>query len=270
MPLTSDLGGKNYTLGRGKVFFDRFAANTAVNANTRGEGERYLGNTPEFSTTSSVENLDHYDSDGGVKTKDSSVQLSLDRSGAFTCDNISVENMSLFFQGDASTLTQTAATAVVEVLNDVKQSRFYQLGVSTSTPSGVRKVTNVVVKKGVGYTTTVTQAGNYEVDEVTGRIYILPASADIPNDTDIQVTYDIQASTRDIVVSKNQSIYGAIRFVSENPVGPNRDIYLPYVKLSPDGDYQLKGDDWQVMGFQIEILKKASNIEAIYVDGRPV
>jgi len=270
MPLTSDLGGKNYILGRGKVFFDRFAANAIVTATTRGEGERYLGNTPEFSTTSSVENLDHYDSDGGVKTKDGSVQLSLDRSGAFTCDNITAENLALFFQGDASTLTQTAATGVVEVLNDVKHERFYQLGVSTSTPSGVRKVTNVVVKKGAGYTTTVTQAGNYEVDEVTGRVYILSGSTDIPNDTDIQVTYDIQASTRETVISKNQSIYGAVRFVSDNPTGPNRDIYLPYVKLSPDGDYQLKGDDWQVMGFQVEVLKKASNIEAIYVDGRPV
>lgn len=270
MPLTSDLGGKNYTLGRGKVFFDRFAANVVVTANTRGSGERYLGNTPEFSTTSSVENLDHYDSDGGVKTKDASVQLSLDRSGAFTCDNISVENLALFFQGDASTLTQTAATGVVEVLTGTKPGLFYQLGMSASTPSGVRKVANVVVKKGAGFTTTVAPSGNYEVDEVTGRIYILPGSVGIPDNTDIQVTYDIAASTREVVISKNQSIYGAIRVVTENPTGPNRDIYLPYVKLSPDGDYQLKGDDWQSMGFSVEILKKASNIEAIYVDGRPV
>lgn len=270
MPLTTDLGGKNYTLGRGRVFFDRFAANIAVTATTRGEGERYVGNTPEFSTTSSVENLDHYDSDGGVKTKDSSVQLSLDRSGAFTCDNISLENMALFFQGDASTLTQASATGVVEVLTGAKRDRFYQLGVSTSTPSGVRKVSNVVLKKGAGYSTTITPTNNYEVDEDTGRIYILPGAPDIAAATDVQATYDVAASTRDVVVSKNKSIYGAIRFVADNPVGPNRDIYLPYVKLSPDGDYQLKGDDWQQMGFTVEILKKASNIEAIYVDGRPV
>jgi len=270
MPLTSDLGGKNYILGRGRVFFDRFASNVSVTAATRGEGERYLGNTPELSTNSSTENLDHYDSDGGVKSKDGSVQLSLDRSGAFTCDNITSENLALFFQGNASTLTQTAQTAVVEVLTGAKRDRFYQLGVSTATPSGVRKVTNVVVKKGAGFTTTVAEAGNYEVDEVTGRIYVLPGSVGIPDNTDIQVTYDVQASTRSLVVSKNQSIYGALRFVSDNPVGNNNDIYMPYVKLSPDGDYQLKGDDWQVMGFTVEILKKTSNIEAIYIDGRPV
>lgn len=269
MPLTTDLGGKNYTLGRGRVFFDRFPNNVTVTATTRGEGERYFGNTPEVSTSSSAESLDHYDSDSGVKTKDDSVQLSLDRSGSFTCDNISIENLALYYQGDSSTLTQAASTGVVEVISGVKQARFYQLGFSASTPQGVRKVSNVVVKKGAGYTTTVAPAGNYEVDETTGRIYVLPGSTGIPDNTDIQVTYDIAASTREVVVSKNQSIYGSLRFVADNPKGKNFDVYMPYVKLSPDGDYSLKGDDWQSMGFTIEILKKASNIEAVYVDGRP-
>lgn len=269
MPITSDLGGKNYTLGRGRVYFDRFASNIAVTATTRGEGERYFGNTPEVSTSSSAESLDHYDSDSGVKTKDDSVQLSLDRSGAFTCDNISIENLALYYQGDASTLSQTSATGVVEVITGAKQDRFYQLGVSTATPSGVRQVSNVVVKKGAGFTATVSPSGNYEVDEVTGRVLILDGATDIPDNTDLQFTYDVAASSREVVVSKNQSIYGAIRFVADNPKGKNFDVYMPYVKLSPDGDYQLKGDDWQSMGFTIEILKKASNIEAVYVDGRP-
>ena len=269
MPVTSDLGGKNYVLGRGRVFFDRFAANVSVTATTRGEGERYIGNTPEFSTTSSSESLDHYDSDSGVKTKDGSVQLSLDRTGAFTTDNIDKENLALYFLGEASSVTASSATAVVEVLEDCKQGRFYQLGVSPTTPSGVRKVTNVVVQKGAGFSTTVTATNNYQVDEERGRIYILEGAPDIPDNTDLEFTYDIQASTRDVVISKNQSIYGSLRFVADNPVGENNDIFLPYVKLSPDGDYQLKGDDWQSIGFSVEILKKASNIEAIYVDGQP-
>ena len=52
MTITADLGGKNYTLGRGRVFFDRYPAAVAILADTKGEGERYFGNTPEFSTTS--------------------------------------------------------------------------------------------------------------------------------------------------------------------------------------------------------------------------
>lgn len=268
MALTADLGGKKYTLGRGRVFFDRFPSNAVVSALTRGDGERYLGNTPEFSTTSESEDLEHFDSDSGVRVKDDSVQLTQSRSGSFTCDNIDPDNVALYFLGSASTLTQSSATAVVETFTAAKQGRFYQLGVSESNPSGVRKIANVVVKKGAGFTTTVTQAGNYEVDEARGRIYIEVDSADI-NGVDIQVTYDVQASTRDRVVSGSSSVYGSLRFVADNPKGENMDYFFPYVKIAPDGDYALKGDEWQTMGFTFEVLKKASNVESVYIDGQP-
>lgn len=270
MPVTADLGGKNYTLGRGRVFFDRFATGVNVTAATRGSGERYLGNTPEFSTNSESEDLDHFDSDSGIRTKDDSVQLSLDRSGAFTCDNISSENIALYFLGEASTLVQASATGVIETFDaGVMQGRFYQLGVSPARPAGVRGVANVVVSKGAGFSTTVTAAGNYQVDEVRGRIYIEDNAPDIADSTPIRVTCDYLANTREQIVSKSTSIYGSIRFVADNPKGANRDFYLPYVKLAPDGDYNLKGDEWQTMGFTMEILKKASNIDALYIDGQP-
>lgn len=268
MALTADLGGKKYTLGRGRVFFDRFPSNAVVNALTRGDGERYLGNTPEFSTTSESEDLEHFDSDSGVRVKDDSVQLTQSRSGSFTCDNIDPENVALYFLGAASTLSQAGATGVVETVTGAKQGRFYQLGVSETTPSGVRKVANVVIRKGAGFVSVVAAAGNYEVDEERGRIYIEADSADI-NGVDIQVTYDVQASTRDRVVSGSSSVYGSLRFVADNPKGENMDYFFPYVKIAPDGDYALKGDEWQTMGFSFEVLKKASNVEAVYIDGQP-
>ena len=273
MPITSDLGGKNYTLGRGRLFFDRFTpaqVAAGIAAATRGEGETYFGNTPELSMTSAEETLDHFDSDQGVRTKDDSVSLQLDRTGSFTTDNISVENLALYFLSDgASTFTQTAATAAEYLVPGAKQGRFYQIGATEANPSGLRSISNVSVRKGVGFSTVVTQAGNYEVDEVLGRIYIIPGSADIPANTDIEVTYDVAATTRDRVISKSQSIYGALRFVSDNPKGKNRDFYFPYVKLAPDGDYALKGDDWQAMSFTFEALKKGTSVESLYVDGRP-
>lgn len=272
MPITADLQGKNYTLGSGQVLFDRFENNIAVSALTRGAGERYLGNTPEFSTTSESENLDHFDADNGIRTKDSSVQLSLNRTGSMTCDNISGDNVALFFLGERSIITQVGATAVVEVFDGVKRGHFLQLGFSESAPSGVRNVKNVVVKKGgaPAWGTTVTASGNYQVDEERGMIYILANAAGITDDDEIQVTYDTDDSTREQIISKSDAVYGALRFLSKNAVGPKRDYYFPYVKLAPDGDYNLKGEEWQVMGFTFEILKKASNIEALYIDGQPV
>lgn len=259
--------GKNYVLGKGKIYFDRFAANAVVNATTRGEGERYLGNTPELSTTSSAENLEHYSSEGGLKTKDDSVQLSLNRSGKLTCDNVSADNQALFVLGTKGDLVQAAATAEIDLIT-ASRGRWYQLGTDALNPSGVRKVSNVVIKSGVGFTTTVAALGNYEVDAELGRVYIEATATDIPDLTDLQITYDVAASTREQVISSSNTIYGALRFVADNPKGTNRDYYFPYVKLAPDGDYQLKGDSWQQMGFTFEILDKAPGIAAVYIDGR--
>lgn len=271
MPITSDLGGKNYTLGRGRLFFDRFSAaqiSAGITASTMGEGERFFGNVPSVAMTSSEETLDHFSSTGGIRTKDDSVTLQLDRTGTFTTDNIDAANLALLFLGDnAATVTQTSLTAQTYTVTAAKRGRFYQIGATSVLPTGVRKVSNVSVRKGAGFSTVVTASGNYEVDEDLGRVYVLPGSADIPDSTDIQITYDAASGTREQVVSKSQAIYGALHWVSDNPKGTQRDVLMPYVKLSPDGDYNLVGDDWAQMSFSFEILQKG-NLGGVYIDGR--
>lgn len=271
MPITSDIGGKNYTLGRGRLFFDRYSpaqVAAGIGASTVGEGERYIGNTPSMAFASSEDTLDHFSSEGGIRVKDDSVSLQFDRTGNFNTDNIDKDNLVLLFLSDsAGSVTQAAITAATWTVN-ASPGRFYQIGATPSLPTGVRNVSTVSVRKGAGFSTVVNAAGNYEIDEVLGRIYVLPGSTDIPADTPIQVTYDGAAGTREQIVSKSQAIYGALRFVSDNPKGKNRDYYMPYVKLSPDGDYNLKGDDWQNMGFTFEVLNKG-NLAGVYIDGRP-
>ena len=44
---------------------------------------------------------------------------------------------------------------------------------------------------------------------------------------------------------------------------------MPSVKLSPNGDYALKSDEWQQIPFNVEILKP-EGMEAVYADDRPV
>lgn len=257
---------RNYVVPKGKVFIDLFLANAIVGADTRGIGERYFGNTPGFSTSSTSENLDHFSSDGGLKVKDESVQLSLDRKATMSCDNISGENLALFLQGDSTLITQVSAVGVSETIN-AKRAMYYQLGQSASLPAGVRKIENVVVKIGA---TTIAALGNYSVDTELGRIYVEDAAPSIPDNSALIITYDIVASTRKQVVSGNKTIYGAIRVVADNPKGQNRDFYFPYVKLSPDGNFELKSDTWQTINFAVEILKKADSVNAVYIDGRPV
>lgn len=259
-------GGKNYVLGRGKVLIDRFDGNDELDNDSVGDGWRYIGNTPEFSTTGASEDLDHYDSDSGVKSKDDSVQLSMDRSGAVVTDNIDKENVAMLFGGSAQNLTVVADASVVETLTDVQQGRMYQLGESAGNPSGNRNITITTVKIGA---TTIAAPNNYVVDTALGMLQVLAGAPDIPNDADLIVDYALEASVRGQVISGTDSIYCRVKFIADNPKGINRDYYFPYVKLSPDGDYNLKGDDWQTMSFNFEILKRGS-LESVYIDERAV
>lgn len=271
MPITSDLGGKNYTLGRGRLFFNRFtpAQVAAGLTNTsRGEGELFFGNVPEFTLATEEEVLDHFASTGGIRVKDDSVTLQLDRTGSFTTDNISMANVALLFTAaGVNSIAQSAATAATNTF-PVRRGRFYQLGVSPSNPSGVRGVSSVVVNSGgPAFTTVVAPATNYEVDEELGRIYILPGAPGITDDAEIRVTFNQAAVTREQVISASQSIYGELHWVSDNPKGSQRDLLMPLVKLSPNGDYPLVGDEWQSMGFSYEILQRGS-LAGAYIDGR--
>lgn len=255
-------GGKNYTLGSGKLYFAMYLAGTQTP-----DGYRYFGNTPEFNTTSDTESLDHYDSDNGKRYKDDSVDLTSSSSGSFTTDNISLENLALRFLGDVSSYTQLAVTAKTETIS-VKRGRYYQLGVTEANPAGTRHVDNVDFKIAA---LAVTIPGNIELDLPTGRFYVEDdAPGILAAGVDLIVTYDQLAYTQDRVISKNNSITGALFFEATTQKGIKFDYTWPYVKISPDGDYNLKSlEDWSTMSFTVEFLQK-SGYETVYITDRGI
>lgn len=250
----------NYTLGRGEVHFGQFATGTQVP-----RGERYFGNTPELGFTAEQESLDHYSSDRGVRIKDQSVILQLDYSGSFITDNVSPENLAAFFLGENLVTTLTGSTVTDEPISDIEKGLTYQLGTSTNAPSGVRKIASVVVSKGV---TPLVAGTDYVVDLDLARVTILETSVTLTNGDDLTVDYSVSASSRKRIISRSNTIEGSLRYVAANPAGDNIDYFMPWVKLTPNGDFQLKGDEWQQLPFTLEILKKGT-LEAIYMDGRP-
>jgi hypothetical protein len=254
----------NYTLGRGEVHFSRFLAGTQTP-----EGYRYLGNTPEFNMTIESDELEHFSSDEGIRELDDSVPLEVTRSGSLITDNIDPENVALFFFGDASTLTQAAVASAAETLTSILAGHSYPLGVSPSNPAGYMGVspTGFTVETNPGAVALVAGT-DYEMDYDSGIITFLEGSAVAVDGEDIDVTYAVAASTRSRVISGSQPVEGALIFRSKNPKGADTVIKMPYVKLSPNGDYALKGDDWQQIPLSISILKPDVG-EAIYRDGKP-
>lgn len=266
------MADNNYTLGRGEIYFARKDPTTGLL-----KGERYLGNTPEFNLSFESEDLEHFSSDRGIKELDKSVILSITRSGSLTTDNINPENVALFFFGstDALTVAQTTVTneAIAATTGGVEIGMFYQLGMTSNNPSGARKViypgasgTAFAAKKG---STPLVAGTDFVFNSELGRIEFLEGGAVSDGDTTVTVTYTVAASTRSRVISGSSPVEGALRFIAFNPVGDNIDYYLPSVSLSPNGDYALKGDEWQQIPFNLKVLKPA-NGEALYAEGRAV
>lgn len=252
---------KDYVIGKGRLFFDQFAPGT-----TSGTGERYFGNTPELTNSAEVNTLDHFDADQGLNVKDESITTENNLSGSFITDHISPDNVAMFYCGSTAPLTTTAATGQAETFTGVMRARSYQLGVTDLTPTGVRQVDNVVVKKGGATLTDV--SANVEIDLEKGRIYVESDAPEIADGDTLDVEYDIKASSRTVIIGKGEEIRGALRFLSANPVGSQKDYFWPYVKITPNGDFALKGSEWMQLGFSFEVLK-LSGRDRVYIDAAP-
>lgn len=249
----------NLILGRGKVYFDQFLPSTTTKT-----GERYFGNTPAFGLNVTTQSIKHYNSDAGVKVQDRETVLQTEFAGTLTTDNMDAANTSLFFFGTADTLSTVLTAAQTDTIIGVRKDRYYQVGVTAVRPQGVRKISSVVVKVSGAAKTIGT---DYTVDLETARVYIVPGGT-IADAATITVEYTIDASTRERIVSGTNPIEGALRFISDNPEGTDRDAYLPWVKLTPNGDFALKGDEYLQMQFQMAV-QKLDTFAHVYLDGRP-
>lgn len=254
----------NYTVGRGEVHLARFAPGTQNPL-----GFRYIGNNPAFGFTITTQELDHFGSDHGVNELDFSIATQTTRAGSFSTDNIDRENLAMTFLGTALVVTATSATALTDTFTGVISGLTYQLGMTAAQPWGRRNVTNVVVKVGAA---TKVAGTDYTVDLKRAEIYVIPAAAggSIVSGTDtLTVTYDQIASSVDQVVSGNTPFEGSVKFVADNPSGKNLDYFMPWVRITPNGEFALKADNaLQSLSYNMKILKKA-NAPAFVINGQP-
>ena len=177
--------------------------------------------------------------------------------------------MAMLFKGEATVLATVATPGVTEDIEITGLGRWYQLGTSDANPSGVRLVENVVLTDDADGVIADLGA-NYEVDLARARVFIPVGGAIGLGDT-VTFTYDIAASSRSVIISKGDQVTGALRYIADNTTGTNTDHYWPKVDISPDGDYEFKGDDWNEMSFSGEVLTKVSasgtRMEKHYADG---
>lgn len=246
------------TLGRGRLYFAKFADGT-----TTPGPEMFFGNCPTVQLAQANTALDHYRSTQGLKVKDRTVTLQNDMTGTFSTDNAGKDNLALWFLSTNTPETTTVVTPVVAEPHAAKLGSYIQLGTSLDNPSGIRNVSAVTVKIAA---VDVDAAGNYEVDLVKGRIYIEPDATDITDADALLIGYTPTAGTSSRVIENGNQIFGALRFISDNPEGTNKDYFFPYVQLTSSGNLDLIADTWQTLTFAVEVLKLDDNTSRVYID----
>lgn len=107
-----------------------------------------------------------------------------------------------------------------------------------------------------GSATQYVKGTDYTFDSVSGRIFIKEDST-ISGDITVFFAYD--ATTYTVIKGlSSTSVEGQLRFISDNPEGPQMEMVAWKVKLTPDGDTAFIGDDWAQMSFVGEVLKDES------------
>lgn len=253
---------KNLTIGRGEVWFSQFAAGTQI-----GTGFELLGNCPSFTMNLELEKKEHYSSMGGLKKKDASIVVQKTATGSITCDDVRASNMARYIGAALTTVTTATATGATSTIASTLKDRRYQIGVSPTAPTGVRGITNVVVTDSAP--TTYVVDVDYTVDLELGMIDILE-SGSIADATTLTITYDVSAAnSREVLVSSDDEIEGELKYIAYNATGPNIDYFFPRAKLTPNGEFNLIGEEFLTLPFSIEGLQR-DGLALVYGDGRPV
>ena len=243
-------------LGRGEVYFDRFIPGTRV-----GEGERYIGNTTTFRVQRTLERRERRTAYRGQTVEIPGAVLSESHVIDFITDNIDIENVAGWYGNEATFSGQTSISVVTESF-DVKRGRYYQLGRATF-PAGARNVDYVRVFID---DEQIPLAGNFELDKTLGRFQVLKTAADIADGDTIEVKFEWRNTSGAAATSQAAEMLGALRFISYNEHGPRLHYSFPMVRLSPKGQIDLKGDEWQQMNFEATATRLAPGVEQVYID----
>lgn len=107
----------NYAILKGKVFFT-----------PTGGARRSLGNCTQFDIEPTVDTLDHFSAQEGVKSKDFSATISVSATASLTLDEISLKNLQLALFGSA-----IAADSDATDTTERADTGFEVLGVSSVT-----------------------------------------------------------------------------------------------------------------------------------------
>lgn len=244
---------KDYSLGRGKLYVAKLDVDTGLPTDA---GYRDVGNVPDFSISIDIEELLHQSSQQGLKVTDKRVVTSQTMKLSIALDELSSQNMALFFSGDTDVSVTNPAVAGITTIT---QSGAAVLGqwLDIVDGNGVRCMdldnADVDVFGGVAGATALAEGTDYTLDLKMGRLFLLSDAATANDGDIIKVTLAANAGAAakldSVVALTKSSEQLVLKFISENPANDDEQVEFQFhsATLSAEGDFSLIGDDWTQM-----------------------
>jgi hypothetical protein len=87
----------------------------------------------------------------------------------------------------------------------------------------------------------------------------------------LHVDYTRPANSREqIATGSTAAVNGQLKFVADNPIGDNQDVFLPSCTLRPNGALPfITAGEVATVELAVGIAILDSSTSAIYIDGRP-
>lgn len=234
--------GDNLRLGRGEVYFDRFAAGVST-------GERFLGNVTALTLATSDEKIEKYSSVESSSPLLKSVNIRRTVEATLTLDEYTFDNLALVASGTVTTPAQTVGTAATNQFVGVLQGRSYSIG--------AYNITNVVVKVAAA---TKVLGTDYLLDATWGLVYVIEGGG-IASAATVDVTYDKPSITAYKKISGGDAnIEGSLRYISANASGSNEMLVIPKLQVTPEGELGfITEDDFGNLQIKCKLLKLAGS-----------
>lgn len=260
--LTGRGNTQQYQLGRGRVYAAEINSTTG-----KAKAYRFLGNATAFTASQEVETLDHVSSQEGLRQVDLSLVTQQQTNLALTLDEINFQNLSLFFTGEYETITNPGAT---DGTNDnwidtavdaegVRLAHWYDLVKADG--SRIYDITAagdlVLEADPTGVPVVLVEGTDYELDLEFGRVFFLATAVNVAAGDEVGFAYTANVVTAPVATIDEvrglteTTITTAIKFLAENPAadGKRSEFEFHQVKLRPEGDFALIGDEFTTMGF---------------------
>lgn len=249
----------NLVLGRGSVFFDRSMGDSSV-----AEGEMYLGNTPSFQVNRQVKRIASKSSYGGTIHDNESHVTSEEITVAMTTDNITWDNYAHWFSQQSTPDEQVSGSDLLQYDEEltIKKGRYFQLG-NQFEAFGTFFLEDLIVTI-KGQVNTLQVGTDYIFDNEMGRIYFLPTSPRGHDGRVVICSYFKRKSPTQSITTKPQEVIGSMRYIADNVVGWNINLFFPKVRITPVGVIEMKSDEFQQMRFDVSAMKKTPTQPLMY------